>query len=805
VIWQLVALLGAISATSKGDRVEVREGSDVLTSFVPSTPAARRGAPVVRETTVSGRALIEVRLPLAGSPARQELWIGERGPRGTTALWTGMLGATDADGETRREVVAGADGLELFQTATRLGRCDGAPVRLFRERWDFGQRRFRPAPPALPPASAQALQARRGDPDMPVGRPVSGFFWTGASSTAGAKDARTLGAPWALNDGDPGTVWAAGGDGRGEWVTARSSTQGAAVVGLRITPGPEAWRPRRLTLLLGPADDQRFDVELADAPAKRGSSPGESWWVRLPRPVPSSCMTVLIREGGPGGAPAIGDLDVITDLDGPDGIARLVEQVRSGTDCESRVALLAAVGEAAAKPVAAAIQQGPGPGRECLLSVLDRMKALDPSVAPAVVAALERASPAEERLVLGLLPRLSPPPVAALAGMLDDEKRPDDDRARAARGLAALDRPEAWTALVASAGAGSPGLRVGVRELLAGAKAPLAAEVRGALESQPPLPRRADLVFVLGTAAAREPDQRAPSLEVLRAAAASSDFEIVARAVAALGRLGDEAAVAALSELRGRSPDAVVRYLATRELASAAPPPALGAVREALDDGDPRVRETAALALGHRKDSASSGRLVAAAKQEPWPFVRRAEVTALGALCTAGDLLVRADERDVTEVRREALTGLTRCRDPRASALLLRALGRREEDPDIRALAARLLATLRDQGLGRPMAEALARMRIEAQEDLALEGVTVVVMQSLSRLGGPEALGAALQLLRDERAIFKRTALEALGQLCDPAAAAAVATAMRDPDPSVAAAAGAAQRRCKTVLARPAP
>jgi HEAT repeat protein len=180
-------------------------------------------------------------------------------------------------------------------------------------------------------------------------------------------------------------------------------------------------------------------------------------------------------------------------------------------------------------------------------------------------------------------------------------------------------------------------------------------------------------------------------------------------------------------------------------------------------------------------------------------------VTALGALCTAGDLLVRADERDVTEVRREALTGLARCKDPRAATLLLRALGRREEDPDIRALAARLVATLGDRALARPMAEALARMRVEAQEDLALEGVTVVVMQSLARLGGPEAVGAAVQLLRDERAVFKRSALEALGQLCDPTASAAVAAATHDPDPSVAEAAVAAQRRCKTVLARPAP
>jgi PAS domain-containing protein len=228
---------------------------------------------------------------------------------------------------------------------------------------------------------------------------------------------------------------------------------------------------------------------------------------------------------------------------------------------------------------------------------------------------------------------------------------------------------------------------------------PLAAAVREALAGETAPLRRADLVFVLGAAAAREPEQRAPSLELLRPAAAAPEFEVVARSIAALGRIGDDVAVAELSRIRAHSTDAVVRYLATRELASAKAAAALGAVRAALDDGDPRVRETAALALGHRRDGSSAGRLVAAAKQEPWPFVRRAQVTALGAMCEAGDLLVRADERDVPEVRREALAGLARCRDGRAPGLLLRALGRRAEDPEIRALAARLLATLKDQRL----------------------------------------------------------------------------------------------------------
>jgi HEAT repeat protein len=78
--------------------------------------------------------------------------------------------------------------------------------------------------------------------------------------------------------------------------------------------------------------------------------------------------------------------------------------------------------------------------------------------------------------------------------------------------------------------------------------------------------------------------------------------------------------------------------------------------------------------------------------------------------------------------------------------------------------------------------------------------VTVVAMQGLARVGGPSAVAGALDLLKDERPMFRKAALEALGQLCDPGAGAqAVAAARRDPDPSVATAAGAAQRRCAAV------
>jgi HEAT repeat protein len=197
---------------------------------------------------------------------------------------------------------------------------------------------------------------------------------------------------------------------------------------------------------------------------------------------------------------------------------------------------------------------------------------------------------------------------------------------------------------------------------------------------------------------------------------------------------------------------------------------------------------------------------VAAVQGERWPFARRAQVTALGALCApgTGEVLIRADEHDLPEVRRAALEGLARCRDPRAPALLLRHLGRRAEDPELRAMSARLLGGMSERGqrpdptLAPKLAEILARLRVESQADVALEGVAVVALQALVRLGGPAAIEGARGLLADERPGLRRAALEALGTLCDGREGArAVEKAASDPDPAVAAAAVAARRRCR--------
>ena len=197
----------------------------------------------------------------------------------------------------------------------------------------------------------------------------------------------------------------------------------------------------------------------------------------------------------------------------------------------------------------------------------------------------------------------------------------------------------------------------------------------------------------------------------------------------ALGALGSAADL--IDAAHATADEPVLRFLATRELAEAQPraADARPALRQALNDQDPRVRETAAQGLAKAGDAAAGPALIEGAKQEPWPFVRRAELEALGHLCVAGsgDLMIRATQRDVDEVRRVALIGLERCKDPRARDVLLATLNRPDESASLRALAAGLLAESGDRAAAPQVATALHGLVREAEADLALQGVAAAV------------------------------------------------------------------------------
>lgn len=809
------ALAGPLVATTDPTgSLTLKDGDRTVATFAPKTAVDQRGKTALRELTVLGHAVIEIRIPVLGEhAARQEVWLAERTAAGAKPIWWDVAGAEDSDGETTLVIAAGERGIETYQLAARLSRCDAVPVPLFRRVWDFASHRFRAQAPDLPAPGAVPVRARRGD--APAGKPLGGFFFTAASSSAGAEgQAARLKPPSAVNDGNPATVWSGADNGRGQLLTARSSG-GFAVTGLRLLPGdtrsPRDYRdsakPRRLALIFARDPGSNAEVELvedADGGAKRFREP---FWIALPKPVASGCVTVVVREATAEKAPlAIADLEVMTEIDGPEAADRLVASLAQGTSCAARQPLLVALGAPALAKVALAIPQAaPGAGRECLVDTLAALLAggavASPETADALVAATAGSSAGEEKTILKLLPTLPHPPVAALAAILHDDKRDQADRLRIARVLARVDTEEARAKLLSAVGLGPASLRKGVRDLAAGLKPPAAALALAAYQAAAPGGRRADLALVIGALAGREPGSAPAVLAALRASLqGSGGFEERARAIQALGLVHDPAAIEALAEVRAHDPDGVLRSLAVAELAGAQGARVLPALLAALDDGDPRVRETAAGALGRKGGKQATPALIAGAVQEPWPRVRRAEIAALGELCTTEgtELLVRAFQRDVEEVRQTALVGLARCAPKSAAQLLLRVLGRLPESAGMRSLAARLLAERKDSTTVHGMVLALGRLVTESQADLSLEGVVADTAIALAALGGAEAVSALVSLLSDSRPSLQRMAVEALGVVCDPGAgAAALRTAAGSKDESVSIPAATAEARCR--------
>jgi len=814
----------AIAPAADGG-IDIRDGKSVAAHVALKTAALRRSQPRLRDVVIEGHRIAELRVPIRGTPA-EEVWIGELGPK-AKSIWSGVTGPRDADGETSIGVELDADRVLEFQTGSGVTRCDGVPVRLFPRAYDFDGGKFRPVMSPLPEPGIEKLTARRGDPAMPVGRPVGGFHWIGASSTrASGNDARALGAPVELNDADVATAWAEGmgGDGRGEFVTARSTAGGYAVRGLRVFPGDGASldafrgknRVRRFQIAFGPAREQRFDVEIPGDPTADAAHWRDSFWVPLPKPMAASCVTVVVTEVALGkeasppksfGAAAIGELAVFTELDGPEGAERLVADLVAAPDCAARLPLLVGLGAPAVLPTAQAVLGAKGYGRECLLEGLTTLEPTpkSPVVLEALAAAVAGATDKEERLVTAALSRAGDAPVSPLAALLSSEKAGIEDRARAARVLGTLDDPRAADVLVNALGRGPAPVRAAVVGAIGRAPKLRGETVLTAIGSGPHDggAREADLLRALPAVVKRDPGRRAEAVGSLRAALAPErSFEVRGRAVMALGTLGGAGDPGALAEVRERGDDPVLRYLATRELAALVPAPGVDsrpALRAALDDKDPRVRETAALALGKQGDTQSAAALIAGAKQEPWPFVRRAQVEALGHLCAPGaaDLMLRAIGKDVDEVRRAALVGLVRCKDQRARTVLLKKLAQQTEAATVRELAAALIGESGDKGAAPQLATALRGLVNEAEADLALEGVAATALRALARLGGPDAVGAAVTLAGDKRHPYRSTAVEALGTMCDPVAGRATLRALAvGSEPGLAAAALNAEKHC---------
>ena len=145
-------------------------------------------------------------------------------------------------------------------------------------------------------------------------------------------------------------------------------------------------------------------------------------------------------------------------------------------------------------------------------------------------------------------------------------------------------------ALLADTGARSPAMLKGLLQVTSRLGVAAEPAIIRALAAHDDMEVRVEAVRVLGTI---EPDPR--SGDVCLAAMDDAQWPVRAIAASSLGRLRDERAVARLSQAMG-DPAYWVRHHVAEAMASLGEPGA-GALRRALNDGNPFVRDMAAQAL----------------------------------------------------------------------------------------------------------------------------------------------------------------------------------------------------------------
>jgi HEAT repeat protein len=565
-----------------------------------------------------------------------------------------------------------------------------------------------------------------------------------ARSVLGALAASSaLGAPQALTDGDPETVWSenVGGDGKGEFVTMHAPPD-LPISGLELT-----LRPKQTEVPEGAAPERLFiagprDVVAVTLPEDAWKVPGARYRVDLDPPLQSSCLAVVLDTAFAQSKTArvtIAEVSVLSELSA----SQLPELVASlaggGTRAEASKSLLIAGGPPAFAAVAQAFSSLDEGGKRVALSVLDQAPC--EQSAPVYVAALVGTIEAQARHAQGRLGRCGAAGGAALAEALAKADKTDK------RVLPLLVSQLTLTDPARAIGAYLPLMdektvlrRRLLRTALAQAARSASAEkaVREALAapSTPPV-ALVDLLRALGEDAPRFQPEAGSALE--RLAASSTDFRtrfLLLGPTAALG-VREAGAEARFRKSLRVDPSPHVRVAALSLVRE--PQRFRAELLAALEDREVRVREAAVQALGTPQAAFAGPALGARLEKDEWPLVRAAAADSLSKLPPSPSLdepLVSALGDDSPLVRARSVRALGERRVTSAAGRIRDRLEDAEEWPEVRAEAARSLGALCDAESADVLAAFAKKLAdpMASSDALLIGGASV---QALGRLAQP--------------------------------------------------------------------
>ena len=208
---------------------------------------------------------------------------------------------------------------------------------------------------------------------------------------------------------------------------------------------------------------------------------------------------------------------------------------------------------------------------------------------------------------------------------------------------------------------------------------------------------------------------------------------------------------------------------------------ALESLVKALEDGQPRVRQYAAVVLRQLADPRAVPPLIAALKHDQSWETRAAAAAALATIRDprAVEALIAALEnpQERAEVRVNAAEALGKTKDLRALEPLTRAL--KDKDWHLRRAALSVADVIRDPRVLRPLlVDALQDKEWRVRERAAAAAVT------LGKLKDPAVLELLTTVLHDGHPNVRAGATRSLAELKDPRAVPPLAAALREDDNS---------------------
>jgi HEAT repeat protein len=564
----------------------------------------------------------------------------------------------------------------------------------------------------------------------------------------GVAASTAIGVPAALTDGDPETTWSEqrGGDGRGEFVQMNAPEQAEIRAITFVFRPPERKVPQGVaprTLWLATSTVLYKVAFPEDGWARAGSA----YEVRLPQPVSTRCLALVLDEAWAHGK--VKDLDVTlaevtarTEFDDNPDVKALAGALAGG-QARSRMAaaLLARAGTRGFEAVLEAYPKLDDAGHVLALEIID--SAPCETSAPLYVKAMTTGKSGEVMHALDRIVRCGRGSTAALTSAIANGS--PGTKIRAATALATVAPDVAVARIVGLLASATANERTALRAALAHAcRAEKADEAIKDRLADPGVPAVAT-VDLLRSLSPRPELVRPVADALVRVLGSSADLRtryLVMRPAARLAVLGEPRAEAIVAQAITADVDPHVRAGAA-EAASALARLA-GPLSLALQDADPRVREAALGSLsqigGPQLGSATTQMLVRLAS-DPWTFVRARAADALGAA-------PRDDKADAALGEALANDG-----SPRVRARVAEALGKRgarsqasalrkrlddpDEDLDVRGRSARALGRLCDTA-SIDLLSAYVRRAALPGADASLQTIGIAAAAALGQLAPPD-------------------------------------------------------------------